>query len=799
MSRSTRRITSAVGRGYTRSHAVLCILMIAICICCSAVQVAFAQGLAQYVTAVEDGVRAEFGGYAYQISGGSDAAVQALNRHVTQGDAIAVMRMRGAVASADGRLATSGDVTLMSGPSRYGRLIQGRQPQTERELSLSREACSQIGATIGDTIELRLDDMPSAGGKYTVTGVTVNPATLSDVSIVTVTEADNLSDAQMWLSDTAIADTGVLLNEASHGNIHVGREEGAVEEMKSSVLERVLPGNYLYALALGIAISLIYAIMFIALYTSGHCNGRRVEQALNACGFSAKQSRRIILRHAVLTTIVSIAVGIMVGACVMWLFHTWFGELFDQLWRWNIADALAGTCMAMVCLALGWALSVVALFRSRTEHVETLEGKTRAYRLCGIALCIVGLALLASYHLWVPAVQGKIGALMAAAGLMAVLMFVPYLRLTPIQQRVALRSRGYTVPLCVLVALVCSFASAISAENMLAATSTSNEGKFSVNNINARDVEYLQSTYPQAMADALVFFKPDDGALQIRVPDPTSFDCLADSDVMAMDCYYHDGDMAQDMVLFAQPGTEAGKLIGYAKPNLIDAQNQVGIIGVDVSDPNAEAEPIVFSMQVPVTGGNHVLRNDDDVMPGVVLDTSSPVLEQDGVEMSDSRLLILPTFGSLPDETKNAIRSDVIVRAGYALVVEDDSTERRQMESMAIGVAILVSLANLIIIAVCASAALSTQRQLRDDMWYLGASRWQLARLVTPLALPVGLGSMTASIMGWLASHPWIIQPEWTQSVTGWWWLMPSVVALVCCALLYGVASLPPRSSASHA
>ena len=132
----TRHVTS----GYLRFHPMLTISLFVVALLSAILPVVALNSLDLYVQAAKEGAAGQSGGYTYQISGGSNDVAEELRQQVQNGKAIGVKSTRGSVASpppAALHETPSQDITFLTGPSRYGTLIEGHQPSQKNEISLS--------------------------------------------------------------------------------------------------------------------------------------------------------------------------------------------------------------------------------------------------------------------------------------------------------------------------------------------------------------------------------------------------------------------------------------------------------------------------------------------------------------------------------------------------------------------------------------------------------------------------------------------------------------------------------------
>lgn len=130
---STRHVTS----GYLRFHPMLIISLFVVALLSAMLPVVALNSLDLYVQARKEGAAGQSGGYTYQISGGSNDVAEELRQQVQNGKAIGVKSTQGSVGltSASGSSRnTIADITFLTGPSRYGTLIEGHSRRKKRNL-----------------------------------------------------------------------------------------------------------------------------------------------------------------------------------------------------------------------------------------------------------------------------------------------------------------------------------------------------------------------------------------------------------------------------------------------------------------------------------------------------------------------------------------------------------------------------------------------------------------------------------------------------------------------------------------
>lgn len=783
---TAHRVARRVTTGYVRTHRMLAVLLSVVSLLSAMLPVMALNGLDAYVGAVEEGAAGRFGGYAYQVSGGSDAVAAAMAGRVADGDAIGVWSARGSlgVTEGDETRRTVGEVSLLTGPSRYGTLVEGRQPERMGEIALSQAAAGQIDAALGDTVTVECDDGNGLSGEYLLVGLTIDPADVGAVTAAAVTATDSLPEARLWLTDDAsIVESGVIADEAGTGNVAVGVLESSVRRASESARSRDLPGYRWYGLVLFLCAVCVLTAMAVAFHRAGRCDGRMVVEALLACGFPARTARWTVFRGMLACALSGAMVGVVLGYAVFAAGYEAFGAWFGQYWRWSPSPgALVGIVFVAAMLACSCVFAWLILFRRpRYDAAVVPPGRSWLWYAVPSAVALVAACVaIERYHAAAWSFGGVMGMLLGGAASGVLLVSLSWLARTPAQCRAVGRSRVLAAPACALALLLLAAGSWFSGQMMLAAGGPDN-GLFVVDYLNERDVDYLRDRYPDVMADAVVLAAPDESDHLVRAASPSYYDCVVQRGVDDFDCGSTDGTINESTVMLVDPGSP---LAGKARSDQTAADDTAGIILINPSD-----QSIVGSARVDVNGTDPLL--DDQTMPGLILGVGSPQARALGITPGSQRTLVIADFPSIASGTRDAIRSDIINRCGYAFITEHDTTSYRSYRARAIAMPVLTAIGAALIFAALAVSVRHSQSRLRRTLCEFGSGSRQLMRLFTPLGVTMGAGSILALLFGWLGAHPWIVAPSPEFGDTGWWWLIPLPLMFAETAVLAWWNSLP--------
>lgn len=758
---------SATGRattGYLRAHRMPAALLFVASLLCALLPVVALGGFNAYMGAVREGAAGRFGGYAYQVSGGSGEVAAVMAGHVADGTAVAALSARGSLGvNAGGQTRrTVGEVSFLTGPSRYGTLVEGRQPEREGEIALSPAAAGQIGAVPGDTVTVGCDDAAGLPGVYSLVGLAVDPADAGAVWAAAVTAPDALAGSGLWLTDDpSIPESGVVAAEAGTGSVAVGRLESSVRRAEESARSRDLPGYRWYGLVLFAVAVCVLTATAVAFHRAGPCDGRMVVDALMACGFPGREARWTVFRGLLACTLPGTVVGIAAGYAVLAAAHGTIGAWFGQYWRWTLSpESLAGIAFVAATLACSTAISWPVLFH-RPPRAGMAPAPGRAWPWHAVpAAIMLALACVAieRYHAAEWTFGGVMGALLAS---------LPWLARTPATSRATGRQRTLAAPACALALLLLAAGSWFSGQMMLA-TGGPDNGLFIANYLSQRDVDYLAQEYPDAMAGATVLVTPDESEHLVRATSAEYYECVVRQGFDDFACASGNGLINETTVALVDPDSP---LAGRARDDQTDEDGTTGVILIDPSD-----QSIVGSAHVSIEGANPLL--DAQTMPGLVLGIGSPQALELGITPGSQRTLVITDFPSIASGTRDAIRSDIINRCGYAFITEHDTTSLRSYQARAIAMPTLTAIGAALIFAALAASTRHSQSRLRRTLGEFGAGGPQLARLFAPQAATMSIGSTVALLLGWLGSHPWITAPSPEFGDTGLWWLIPLPIIL---------------------
>lgn len=776
----TRHVTS----GYLRFHPMLTISLFVVALLSAMLPVVALNSLDLYVQAAKEGAAGQSGGYTYQISGGSNDVAEELRQQVQNGKAIGVKSTQGSVGltSASGSSRnTIADITFLTGPSRYGTLIEGHQPSQKNEISLSRAAAEQIDAQLGDIVTVQCDDS-ALSSDYKLIGITVDAANTNTVYATAVSSKDNLQNIQMWLTDDdATVNQGEVAKESATNNVNIGYIKSTIRNAEETVRTRDLPGCQWYGIVLFLCLLCVHIAVMTEFFRAGQCSGDAVVEALVACGFPLTTSRWTVFRGLLICTIPGAAIGIAAGYAVFGLSYRTIGSIFAQYWEWqpsatSLLSIFFVAAILLCSLCLTW---LVLFFRMSFKHDITTRNALW-YIIPSSAVLLFSCVAIERYHAAAWPFGGSVGSVMGACALGPMLLSLPWLFRTPAQCSAVERTRSLSAPICALALLLLGVSSLFSGQMMIA-TGNSDNGLFIADYLTQDDLNYLAGKYPETLDKAIVLTAPDESRYLVRAATSHAYDCVTQHGSDDADCY-SDSDNETTVMLVDSNSSLAGKTNDV---HIAEGGN-TGIILIDPT-----TQKITQAAQVPTEGTDSLLN--DYTMPGVVLGIDSPQAKTLGLAPSNRHTLVITDFPSIASGVRDSIRSDIINRCGYAFITEHDTTSYRSYVARAIAMPALATIISGLTFAALAISTRQSQSALRWTLQEFGVSRFQLMRLFRPLGITMSLGSTIAVFLGWLGSHPWIIAPANEFGTTGWWWLIPLPVIFIETALFCWRFSLPER------
>ncbi|MBM6980005.1 MAG: hypothetical protein I3J03_09875 [Actinomyces succiniciruminis] len=736
-------------------------------------------GRATFLATVEAGARAEFGGYRYQVSGDSDELSERMRALADEGQAVAVLRISAALSGP--QAVSDAQVSVLSGPSRTGVLAQGVYPRADGEASISAEVARRTGLSVGDRLELTSEDLPEGTAEFSVTGITRNPAAPDEPTAVAVSGEvlDAGAAISSWLSDADPCEQIGVGKQCGSGAVTVAGVDYAVRSAVQEVSSRQLAG---FPVLLALLLLSAGAACGAAL-AADRPHAGRVAGALRAAGATPQRATVLAGAGMPLTLLVGSALGIVAAQVSLGLGHATIGSALGQYW-----DGYRPALLQSGGLILAWLLLAAAVGalpgRLRRWSADTRGAAWHLRPAYGVALGAAGVvAAVALVYLRVAephrVLTGHIlGVIVGALAAPVLLLSLPWLRRTPTAGTAVRHCLTVALPVLMATMMFTGFAAFYSASLHFANGTDGREDQtLTVERLTAQDVAVLTAAYPQAMESALVFTDLREDQHLPRVAPAGKSDC---TDAM---CF-----TALGLIALAPEDGPASALAGTAATELLDggAEDRATRVFFTLATDQVEET-------AEVTGLSPSNLLDSQWLPDVVLAADDPQVEALGLEPSNGRTIYLPEFGSLPDDERDAFRSDVITRAGYAFVIEPDSPEQRQLMRQALALPIAASLVAVIGQGLAAITFLGRLRPVRLQARDHGVGRRGQCALAAPLSLSVVACTVVAALLGRFGAQPALIMnnPLVTGSF-GWWWAIPIAASvLVAVGLLVAAARTP--------
>ncbi len=706
---------------------------------------------------VERGAIASSGGRAYVVGTANDDVVSHLDAQVAEGTALAQARGAGQVGAGTGT--SSGTILLLSGPSAYGEVLDGRHPASPGEVSVSAELARRLGLGPGDGVDASSSDLDLAGTSLTVVGVVLDPASPGSTELVAVMEPDLVAaQATTWLTDTDPCLQQSLAASCGSGAISISTRDLIVERALEDAGSRLLSGVKPFA-------GLLLLVAVIALGASMSADRRAavpLARALEAAGASARRARHLSRAGGRGVLLLGTPAGAGLAHLVLTLLCSQIGTLLSQRWDHLETSVLrvAGFIGAYLLLAAG--IDVAAGQRHRWASRPTSAAVPRRRLLlasagCGTALSVVLVYLRLEEHHWLP--EGNaLGALVLSLSLPVLLWLLPWLRRTPVQALAARYGLAALVPVLMATMMLQGFASFYSASlwSSLAGGGALHEDRsLTAQGLTVQDVSALTQAYPQVMQDAVVLTTVAEAPEQPRVSRAQEASCTTSA------CFTFLGAVA-----LAPASGPGAVLAGTLNAELDNAAGEVGLVRfVPATGHVASTSTISVSTRSD-------LLTDYPVLPDVVLAPDDPQVAALGLRPTEGRVLFVEDFQSLPDGVRDGFRSNVTTRSGYAWVTEADSTELRQLRSQAVTVPLVAAVLSLAALGLGLLSLLERLRPLLVVLDDRGSGTGAYLRLVLPALVTLVVCSGAPVLLS-----RWAAQPAVLMSMTplhfdfgAWWW-----------------------------
>ncbi|PHP53315.1 hypothetical protein [Actinomyces ruminis] len=458
-------------------------------------------GRATFLAAVEDGTRAEFGGYRYQVSGDSDELSERMRALVDDGQAVAVLRASAALSGM--QAASDAQVSLLSGPSRTGMLAQGAYPRADGEASISAEVARRTGLSVGDRLELTSEDLPEGAAEYTVTGITRNPAAPDEPTATVVTGAILGNDAgaaiSSWLSDADPCEQVGMGQQCDSGAVLVAQADSAARATVQEVNSRQLAG---FPVLLALLLLSAGAACGAAL-AADRPHAGRVAEALRAAGATPRRATVLAGAGMPLTLLVGSVLGIITAQVTLGLGHGVIGSALGQYW-----DGYRPALWQSGGLIVVWLLLAVVLGalpdRLRRWSADTRGAAWHLRPAYGVALGAVGvIAAVVLVYLRVAephrVLTGHIlGVIVGALAAPVLLLSLPWLRRMPTAGTAVRHCLTVALPVLMATMMFTGFAAFYSASLHFGLTNGTDEQEdqtLTVEGLTSQDVAVLTDTY----------------------------------------------------------------------------------------------------------------------------------------------------------------------------------------------------------------------------------------------------------------------------------------------------------------
>ncbi len=700
--------------------------------------------ISAYQHAVKRGVESSFGSYTLQVTGNEKVSAYLEDLQQT-GAAVAIYHTQANLLSPSNDRAGVADVTFTSGAANLGVLIAGEFPSHPGELSLSSEIAKQLELGVGDSVSLVDTQALHNHAEYVVVGINENPGSVKELSAVAITDdAEVLSLADSWLTNDSLAE---IDSELTHGGGSVANVSAASRRAGANAASyQPIPPQIAWFFGILLLFSAVAAI-----YGSDHLRRREIYRILIAIGDKPWKATTTTCAQTMLIALAGGFIGWGLSALSTKLFANPVATHFEQRWDAVEWESINSTALAViVSIAVGGlitAWTTVFFYKHKQNHKPQNDYFPKKL-LFGLSIVgtILTLLFIISRQLYSFPYGQYVAMILGAFSIPNLAYSIrPGARNYRVTSMLANRMQKLVLAgmsaVFVLNYYGALYASSVAVLSNWTQNQISGETSYlSIVNANKNAVDNLLRRFPDLKTRMAIFGEVATKDEMFRIVDPKSIGCInAASNVDECPTAY------LDLVSVASGGLLDSGYINHAPNRYVSADGKTTLIGISITDSNISRRLIV----------DNIIADDrlqNNVLSGLVLAPISPTLEQLGVETPYSYTIIIFGFGNLDAEDQNTIRSTILTEAPFALLVDPDEPEMRQLKAQALArqlFAILVSGAVLIALT---TTLVSDQKAERQLIHLSGGRRLIRLRLIKPLIYGYILTLSAAIVLGRLSA-----------------------------------------------
>lgn len=669
-----------------------------------------------------------------------------------------------------------------------GALLRGGRATETFGVTLSRAAADALDVAIGDRVGLRAPDLPR--GELVITGITVNPSNVDELSVVVSDPALRPADVSTWLSDRDPYEVAELRKSLDSYTAAFRTVANLADDARAQLPAGLGRLRHL-ASGLGFLVALVLAGVGATMWGTV----RSDVSALVSVGVSQRRAWGWAVRIATVALLCGELVGAVVALAVMQVLRESLSGVFGQYW---LRVEVPWTHVALVLLLTVVAGASWQAFRAAGRFLRSRIPRgapnTRRAATLGVVLGVALLVVAGVSRLGSDVGQSSRlapwGAGLLAASLPSILFPLVNRGLPPSFRRVGVQlGRGLQWS-CAVVGVVAVF----SASHVARATHDTLVFQAGSGTLQPAG-SMLILDVPTANADALVREYASlggTGARQFKLVDETQHNVRVSSTAL-VGCLDRAGPGANPNELPEEcypPRTRAPINIVALDDRTRASSADDGLVqgsSVGLLVFRARSDDVLRTGRARAAGDASLGGN----MPGLVVPEGGELAKEYGLAPSGHQLVALSEFRRLSEADRAQMRARVAQLAPAAQVSEttgDEGYARRR----AVGVMVALLATGLcgLVLLLGGLATVTGERETLRVLAELSPSRTRRARLVCSNVGAALLCVALSVVLGLVSAYLSSIQGS---ASFGRMWLAPGVGGFVACLVLAGLFLRVPR------
>lgn len=745
-----------------------------------ALVMAFAVGgvtmvLASSDAAVEQSVRLDQGGWTYATQAGTRHASRALS---AMPGVVAVRDSAGEVQHGPYRSPAAIRV-VSSGVLEVGHVLQGQHAAEASQVTVSLAIADDLGLDVGDIVSLNIDRRIV---RRHVSGITADPADVTNRSVVLVDPRLTLSRTTTWLSATDPYSIRGLQKMMNTRVIYYRTVESLIKQRMADRPDAIAKLRYVpYGLLFLFGILLLSALATFRKVATDDAG------ALVAAGMSPLHSWRTLLLAASASLGMGCTCGLLASALLLSSARRPISGLFGQFW---LQAAFPVTLAPLVVASMAATLAAVAVGPSAWARISPNSEKAgRTASSAGLVIASGGLlcatvmlglgwhAVQSDSRLWL-ARLAPLGAVCVCLTLIPLTARILATGLPQASRRVLASSQrvlGVAAGSAAAVAILAGWYSATTEHNARVSEAVSDSiqpaGSLLVADLNMDVAHNLTAEY-ERLGGKLTreFIVPDESANQVRVSSSGFIRCVRSQGPHLNDvstgCLPRSA-APLNLVLLTDVGRHA-----QADGSLI-AGKRIGILLLKVGTDRVLSTAIATATQNAQLGGN---------LPGLILPAEGQLARELELKATANRVVAFLDFSTLPSKSQSRIRSSLARLAPTAQVSDaSGASEYDQQRAIAGMVGYAGAALALVVLLLGGASVLTRHRGIDRVLRDVGAPLPFRRRLSIRLAAVPVLVALTMLPLAYLAY--WILAGT-LQTTLGLAWVAPGIAGMLGSATL---------------